>query len=43
MKTAIPQEDIDHNRRRFLGAAAITVASAHLGIFQLCKRRIHET
>ena len=33
MNTANSSENIDHNRRRFLGTAAMTVASAHLSIF----------
>jgi pimeloyl-ACP methyl ester carboxylesterase len=33
MNIANSSENIDHNRRRFLGTAAMTVASAHLSIF----------
>jgi hypothetical protein len=33
MNTANLSEHIDHNRRRFPGTAAVTVASAQLGIF----------
>jgi pimeloyl-ACP methyl ester carboxylesterase len=33
MNSANSSENIDHKRRRFLGTAAMTVASAHLGIF----------
>ena len=33
MNAANSSENIDHNRRRFLGSAAMTVASAHLCLF----------
>ena len=33
MNTANSLENIDHNRRRFLGTAAMTVSFAQLGIF----------
>jgi len=34
MNTANSSDNIDRGRRRFLGSAAMTVASAHLGIFK---------
>ena len=33
MNAANSSENIDHNRGRFLGSAAMTVASAHLCLF----------
>jgi hypothetical protein len=37
MNTDDSSENVDHNRRRSLGTAAMTVASAHPGTFNSAK------
>ncbi len=43
MGNRILLQKTDHNRRRFLGTTAMTIAAAHLGMMRSAHAQSHET